>query len=243
MIPGNIIGKGNTATVYEWGEDRVLKLFNQGYPHDAVEKEYRNAYAINPLDFAKPRTYGIITYENRTGIIYDKVEGESLLDRVLRTGDLRECAVYMANLHKSVLRNKNSNVPSYKDFLMCSVGDASISPDKKKDLISLIDKLPGGDTLCHGDFHPGNIIISGDKAYLIDFMNICIGNYLYDIARTVFLVQYTPVPDDAKDKDLILQFKKALADEYLKQMNITREAIRDYLTVIIEARKGECPDE
>ena len=48
----------------------------------------------------------------------------------------------------------------------------------------MIDKLADGDTLCHGDFHPGNILLSGDGAFIIDFMNVCCGNYLYDVART-----------------------------------------------------------
>lgn len=41
------------ATVYEWRKGKVLKLFHEGYPKDAVEKEFYNAKAINDLDFAK----------------------------------------------------------------------------------------------------------------------------------------------------------------------------------------------
>jgi hypothetical protein len=37
--------------------------------------------------------------------------------------------------------------------------------------------------------------------------------------------------------------KKTLADLYLAEMQITREQIADYLTVIRTARLGENPDE
>lgn len=37
--------------------------------------------------------------------------------------------------------------------------------------------------------------------------------------------------------------KSILTDLYLKEMNVTREMIWDYLSVIIAARIGECPDE
>jgi hypothetical protein len=72
---------------------------------------------------------------------------------------------------------------------------------------------------------------------------VCHGDFLYDVARTVFLVEYTPVPTDAGDRDTLLRFKKTLADLYLIEMNVTREMIQDYLSVIIAARVGECPNE
>lgn len=37
--------------------------------------------------------------------------------------------------------------------------------------------------------------------------------------------------------------KKTLADLYLIEMNVTREMIQDYLSVIIMARVGERPNE
>ena len=58
------------------------------------------------------------------GIIYDRVDGESLLDWVLRTGDLQECAEYMARLHKTIVQNRISNVPNYKQFLKCNILNA-----------------------------------------------------------------------------------------------------------------------
>jgi uncharacterized protein (TIGR02172 family) len=243
MNLGKCIGVGNTASIYEWEDGKVLKLFHQGYPGQAVENEYHNAMAIRDMNFAKPKAYEVISYEDRKGIIYDRVDGEPLLDWVMRNGDLQQCAIYMAELHKAMLHNEINNVAYYKDFLKYHMSNAFLSSDEKDKLLQLIDKLPGGTTLCHGDFHPGNIIISEGCTYVIDFMNICHGNDLYDIARTVYLVEYTPVPAKAKDRDLIIYFKKTLSDLYLLQMNVTREMIQDYLTVITVVRKGECPNE
>jgi hypothetical protein len=118
---GKIIGEGNTATVYEWEEGTVLKLFDQGYPNKAVEREFQNAKAINGLNFAKPKAYEIICCEGRMGILYDRVEGESLLDWVLKTGDLQGCAEHMARLHKTIVQNKVSNVMNYKEFLKSNI--------------------------------------------------------------------------------------------------------------------------
>lgn len=241
---GKIIGVGNTATVYEWEEGRVLKLFYQGYPEKSIEKEFHNAMAIRNMDFAKPKVHEIIYCEDRVGIIYDRVEGESLLDWVMKTGDVQKCAVYMAKLHKMIIKNKIKNVPSYKEFLKFHISNIlSVDLNKQEEALQIIDRLHGGNALCHGDFHPGNILVSNENTIVIDFMNVCHGDFLYDVARTVFLIEYTPVPLEVNDRDKILRFKKALADLYLTQMNVTREMIQEYLAVIIMARKSECPNE
>lgn len=244
MKYGKIIGEGNTATIYEWAEGTVLKLFNLGYPKNAVEKEFQNAKAINGMNFAKPKAHEIICYQERMGIIYDKVEGESLLDWVLKTGDLQGCAEYMAQLHKTIVQNRVNNVTDYKGFLKSNILNAASTNLMDQDrVLETLERLKDGDTLCHGDFHPGNIILSNGHTVVIDFMNICRGDILYDVARTVFLVEYTPVPADADDRETLLRYKKSLADLYLKEMNVTREMIQDYLFVIIAARMGECPNE
>ncbi|WMJ85584.1 hypothetical protein [Anaerocolumna sp. MB42-C2] len=74
-------------------------------------------------------------------------------------------------------------------------------------------------------------------------MNLCHGNYLYDVARTVFLIEFTLAPAGIHNKEDVLYLKKTLAERYLMQMNVTREMIQDYLSVIMIARKGECPEE
>ena len=244
MKYGKIIAVGNTATVYEWEEGKVIKLFYKGYPKVAVEREFHNAKAIINMEFLKPKAYEIIFFEERMGIVYDRVEGESLSDWVMKTGDVQECAVYMAKLHKAIIKNRITNVPNYKEFLKCNIVNApSVNSKKREEVLQMLDKLLDGNTLCHGDFHPGNILISGGYAMVIDFMNVCHGNFLYDVARTVFLVEYTPVPIEVDDREMLLRLKKALADAYLVKMNVTREMIQDYLSVIIVARVGECPDE
>ncbi|SNS72188.1 Phosphotransferase enzyme family protein [Anaerovirgula multivorans] len=244
MKHGKIIGRGNTATVYELKEGKVLKLFSQGYPKEAVEREFFNAKAISNMSFAKPNAYEMVFCEDQMGIIYNRVEGESLLDWVTKTGDMQRCAVYMAELHKSIGRNEIINVPNYKEFLEYNiVKGLSDNLEKRKKALQMLEKLGDGNVLCHGDYHPGNIFLSDGHVVVIDFMNVCYGDFLYDVARTVFLVEYTPVPVEMENKKIVYQFKKTLADLYLMQMNVTRDMIKDYLYVISAARVGECPNE
>ena len=239
MQYGKLIGAGHTASIYEWGAEKVVKLFQQGYPEDAVKREFHNAMVIRDMDFLKPKAYELVDIGCQNGIIYDRIDGESLLDWLMKTGDLQACAYYMAELHKRIIQNKAEDIPDYKHFLSYHLNAASAPDPEKKELLQKLGRLPEGNTLCHGDFHPGNIMISDGRLYVIDFMNICRGSCLYDIARTVFLVEYTPVPEEADNKELLLHYKKTLTDLYLANMKLTREMLQDYLEIIIAARAGE----
>jgi len=239
-----LIGTGNTAQVYNWEENKVLKLFYEGYPTSAVEKEYTNALLVKEMDFSKPIVYEIIMYEGRQGIIYEKIYGETLLDWFFKTGDLDNCALYMSVLHKRLLKLQQNNLPGYKEFLEYHIRNSGkLETLEKEKVLCILKGLPEGNTLCHGDFYPGNILMCGTENYVIDFMNLCKGNYLYDIARTVYLVGYTPVSEEEPNREYILNAKRILTETYLSYMGVTLETIRDYLTVIKAARGSECPNE
>lgn len=238
------IGTGNTAEVFDWDDKKVLKLFYEGYPQSAVYQEYENASLVGEFSFPKPIAYEIVEWEDRLGIVYDKVLGESLEEWVLNNGDIDGCALYMSRLHQKIHQFEQKQLPDYREFLNYHIQNANTMLQvDKEEALQVLRGLPEGNTICHGDYHPGNILISGEDTSVIDFMNLCRGNYLYDIARTVYLVGYTPVSETIPNKDFIITAKRALTDKYLLYMGVTKDMIEDYLIVIKAARAGECPNE
>lgn len=51
-----------------------------------------------------------------------------------------------------------------------------------------LKSLPEGDSVCHGDFHPDNVLLSDDDVTIIDWMDASRGNPLADIARTSIIL-------------------------------------------------------
>lgn len=237
-----LIGVGNTAKVYEIEDNKVLKLFHTWNTKEAVEYEQHCTKVIESFNFLKPKVYDLVEVEGQLGLIYDKVEGISLLDWLFKDGDAVTCATYMADLHKSILQNESLNVPDYKDvlrgyLLIATAQDQAL----QESMLQKLDKLEDGNNLCHGDFHPGNIILTKDGCYVIDFINICHGPRLYDISRTAFLMEQTPIPGNPIEIESIQKLRKALTDNYLEKMDTSREEIQDYIELIQFVRKVECP--
>lgn len=237
---GQLIGRGNTADVFEVGRRTVVKLFHAGYPPNSVRREFENAALLRGLDIPVVQSHELVVYEGRYGIVYDKINGTSMQDLVLLSGDVEKYAAMLAGLHKRMLACTASGAMSIKSILRTNIERTHLLHKKSKsDVLAVLDRLPDGEAVCHGDFHFGNVIVEQESMYVIDHMNVCRGHEYADIARSVYLLEMTPVPNSFPDKERILSMKQGAAEMYLKQMGVARAQLSDWLLVTAAARLAE----
>lgn len=228
-----LLGEGNTAKIYEIDESKVLKLFKENFSYESILKEYNNALAIKEMLFKKPQVLEYKKVDDCYGIVYEKICGISLLDWIIDTEDVEFSSMHMAKLHKKILANKVNNVSNYKDYIRNCIKDYD-KTEEYYEMLTLLDELPNSEYLCHGDYHPANILISNDEFYVIDFMNICRGPRFYDIARTVYLIE-----SYRSTEKYFKRIQKLIIESYLKEMNVERCQLEKYIKVISFARNGE----
>lgn len=233
----NIIGKGNTADIIEYEDNKVCKLFVNGYPQDAIAREIHNASVMKMYPLPVPACYGSVELEQRVGILYDRVYGSTLLEELFTTNDVDDVVTNLVLLHKKILGCHTNEVMSYKDFLSNCIAGKSVDSEE---IVREISELPNGNYLCHGDYHPGNVMVNKDGTLtIIDFMNVCSGPWEYDVARTYYLIAFGDVPKDAPNYDDILKMQKQLADYYLSKMNVNYHEISNYIDIIHKVRSYE----
>ncbi len=58
----------------------------------------------------------------------------------------------------------------------------------------ILARLPDGNALCHGDFHPGQLMLSGDRCAAFDWSGAKRGDPLFDYARTRVLLSMGEPP-------------------------------------------------
>ena len=218
-----LIGRGNTAEIYRCGNGKVCKLFREGYPHEFVEQELINAREIVRIGVRACAPYEVVRMENRSGILYEEIEGQSLL-QLLTHGRVvfSDFLTVFVGLQFEICAHRSTKVPSFKQFLSAQLKSKGVKDSSPFDEINA---LPEDDCLLHGDFHPGNILIArGGTPVVIDFMNVCHGPFLYDVARTFFLIG---------------QYDNRLAEAYLDRANVKMRDISGYLRVIAICRQYE----
>lgn len=115
----------------------------------------------------------------------------------------------------------------------------------KKRALEVIDALPDGNALLHGDFHPDNVQFDGERVMVIDWMNLARGCPECDIARTCFLMRDSGLPQDMPQaqREEFQQIRRRAAAAYLKEMGKTEEQLRPWTTAILAARTAEVPAE
>jgi uncharacterized protein (TIGR02172 family) len=218
---GQLIGEGNTAEVYEWGDKAILKLFRKGMPCEAIEREYQVNKVIEKFGLSIPEAKQLIEVDGRKGIIYTKITGESLLGKIMKHPlSMNKCIKKIANLHWQIHSCTASELPKQKEVLGWNIRHTKeLTDSEKMAVLDRLKKLPQGDALCHGDFHPGNVMASGDTLYLLDWMTGTAGTPAADAARTMLLLKDAAIPGKMSKaaKVIIGITRKYMARIYLKQ--------------------------
>lgn len=243
---GTPIAQGRTAEVYRYEPGKILKLYRAGFPAAAIEEEYEAAGLVSSFGLSVPRMYGKVEFDDRIGIVFDHAEGMTLLKRILsKPWAAAACARLMAELHARMHRQPAKLGRNQQDALRDSITRAPLLEEGEKDLIlKYLETLQPANQLCHGDFHPDNILV-GEQKWVIDWMNAMSGNPAGDVARTVLLLGHGSMPEGipAFQRRIIQLVRSVLRNSYLKHYlkisGILRADVERWMLPVAAARLTE----
>ncbi len=224
---GRLLGAGKEAEVYEHGR-LALKLYRPGRPKAPAFREAANLAIVERLSLPAPRVHVVGDYHGRWGLLMDRAIGTSLADEMLPEPPL-SAIKEMAALHQCLHREPGTGLPSLKSRLSANIERAEpLTPDLRDRLLLALAALPDDDRVCHGDFHPWNILGSGDDAMIVDWLDACSGNPAADVCRTYLLM-----------RRVLPAIAEAYVVTYAKAAELTPDEIFTWLPVIAAARLAE----
>jgi len=184
------IAYGRTAEIYAWQDGQVLKLFYDWFGREDIEYEWQIAQAVHTSGLPVPSVGDIIHVNGRTGLIYQRVEGLSMWEVMSRKPwNGYRYAQRMAELHVEMHAcTIQADIPTQHQKLTKKIHHADALPaDLQSKILAALETMPEGDRLCHGDFHPANIMMTGRDEIIIDWIDTSLGNPLADLARTMII--------------------------------------------------------
>jgi aminoglycoside phosphotransferase (APT) family kinase protein len=190
-----LIARGGQADIYDFGNGKVLRVPRRPQDYDRIRYEYTVYSLLSDSDINAPKAYELVEVSKAPAIIMERISGISMMDQIKKRPFLiKRKAVQLAKMHVGILK-QTANVSmtlGKEKAKFCINGSQNLTEEVKGKLLDALEHLPDGNYLCHGDFHPGNILNSDGKDYIIDWSGASRGDGISDIAHTYLLLTVVP---------------------------------------------------
>ncbi|ETT83622.1 phosphotransferase family protein [Bacillus mycoides] len=231
MNLGNPIAKGNTAEIYLC-DNKVVKLFKEYLPNTESLYEARKQKYAYSCGLHVPKVFEVTEIQGRQAIIMEYVEGESVGELLLNNLSKAEhyisiCVSVQQKIHAIYVRSDEIELMEKRLYRQInSVHD--LDEKQKGNILKKLDSITFEPRLCHGDFHPLNLIMSNGDVNIIDWVDASSGDIRADVFRTYLLYS---------------QNSEELAEMYLhiycKKTGLLRDEIFQWAPIISAARLAE----
>ncbi|WP_196259265.1 phosphotransferase family protein [Pelagibacterium limicola] len=224
---GSSIGSGRLAEIFAHGSD-VIKLYPPGQGKEKAFREAANLSVLEGTNLPIPAVLAVGQFGDRWGLKMSRAP-----EATIPLDDDRRPRL-MAGLHWRIHQVRGKPLTGLRRKLRRNIESASqLSGGAPAILLSRLDSLPDDDRVCHGDFHPNNIMGSEATPFVVDWLDATSGPAQADACRTYLL---------------LLFHAPALADKYLaayaKTSGWPEEQILAWLPLVAAARLAEnVPDE
>ena len=222
----------------------MVKLFYDGVPLSASERELRAAQSISATDLPTPKFLGEVTLDGRRGLVFERVDGRSMLSVLGSKPWLCvRLAHQFAELHARIHQQTVTGLPSLKEGLERTIREMeSLTENVKTAALAHLADMPEGEALCHLDFHPDQVMLTVTGPVVIDWMNARAGQPAADVAYTLIMLRIGNVPDTGwfnRQLTNLLRgiFSRAYLQHYLMtNPSVTRASIDAWTPLAIIAR-------
>jgi len=232
-------GPGN---LYPWGEGQILKLYGDNVPKDWVERLNRVESALHQAGLPVPAVGELIEIEGDLGQVYERIEGRTIAEAILGSPEVdpdtvRRLAHLFAETHARI--HDCSDIPAElptRQLLGDLIRDLEIlPPDLKGGVLKALGELPDNGRLCHGDFHPYNVLISPRGPVVIDWNNAHVNNPLEDVARSRLLLIEAGTFEPAI-RSVLEPFSQAYLERYFQIHPADQDELDAWMPVVTAVR-------
>ena len=190
-----VIGSGGHGKVYKLDDETIIKIYHDNSSLSIIEQE--REYAKNAFVNGVPSAiaYDVVETEEGYGVVFEMAGATTVSKYIMEHPEkLQECAVKLGTLLKT-LNSTEADPKLYGDIKQIYLERAKIAEkyfteEENAQIVKLINAIPDGNGMIHGDFHTNNVMVQSDgELVLIDMADISRGNAIYDIGGT-FLTMY-----------------------------------------------------
>jgi uncharacterized protein (TIGR02172 family) len=235
-----IFGTGNH---FEWSENQIIKLYGPDIPREWVTELGQREKKLFEAGFPVPEVGELIEIDDNLGQVYEWIKGKSIAEELLSITDpdgesVIELAFEFAEAHAKIhaIEHPQVEMPLQKELFGSVLPRIEVLPiDLRDEILKALEAMPDGDRVCHGDYHPYNVIQSPRGAIVIDWNNAHLGDPLEDVARTKLIMmgfsRMVPNVSGAVDR-----FMEAYMDRYADLQPTNQAQIEKWWPIVSAIR-------
>ena len=230
-----IIAVRTGKTIYK-DEDKAVKVFDSDYSKADILNEALNQARIEETGLNIPKILGVTMENGKWAIVSEYIKGKTMAQLMEENPDkFDEYLEQFVDIQMSIHEKKAPLLTKLKDKMNRKICEADLDATTRYDLHTRLEAMPRHSKVCHGDFNPGNIIVTPEgKYYIIDWSHATQGNASADAARTYLLFN--------------LKGELKLAEKYLnlfcKKSDTAKQYVQKWLPIVAASQsvKGK-PEE
>ncbi|WP_420432842.1 phosphotransferase family protein [Candidatus Poriferisocius sp.] len=245
--PGQLVAVGRTSDVYAFGPGAVVKVPRPSVPAHWAADEAEFTAAVRDLGAPAPAVLDVVQVEGRDAIVFERVWGPSMWELIV-DGPHNAAAFgrELADVHRQILR---AGLPvavsgSVGRMQRKIIEIKQFSEAERDRALHILEGLPSGAALLHGDLHPGNVLMGPAGPVVIDWFDAAIGHPVADVVRSSLLIRpfdssvHRPhMPDGAQP------VLRELHDSYVSSMHdvlaLPRDELGQWEAVVAASRLAE----
>ena len=172
-------------------ENTVVKLYVEGHSQSGILNEALNQSRVQEFSNLNiPKLIEVKKIDNRWAIISERIEGKTISALMKENPDNIDTYLNLfVDIQLIILGNEVPLLNRIKEkFTRKLENAANIDENTKYELLQRLQGMKNHTKLCHGDYHPSNVIVKEDgTVYVIDWAHVTQGNASADAARTYLL--------------------------------------------------------
>lgn len=171
--------------------DTVVKLYVEGHSQSDILNEALNQSRVEEYsNLNVPKLIEVGKLDNRWAIISERIEGKTISELMKENPDNFDKYLNLfVDVQLAILSNEVPLLNRIKEKFTRKLENATnIDENTKYELLQRLQGMKNHNKLCHGDYHPSNVIVKEDgTVYIIDWAHVTQGNASADAARTYLL--------------------------------------------------------
>ncbi|QNG59625.1 aminoglycoside phosphotransferase family protein [Bacillus sp. PAMC26568] len=237
MNSKHILGEGSAAVVYSYENDKAVKVCRYG----TADYEFQVNQLLMKKGIRVPIAYEIVKLDGKDGIVFEKIEGTSLTSTMMKGPlSMLQSLKLMARLQADFHTKSGVSLKSQRHGLKRNIDEVNLRRTEKDMILKVLAKLPEGDLLCHGDFHPDNILCTTRGPIIIDWADASAGHPIADLARTLLLLKYGGMKKRRGSLEVIRNWiSMVYACEYRKHHSFSLQELKNWELPVAAARLTE----